>query len=115
MDEIQKVLVKAGRKDLAQKYYKKIAVYDPQKNKNNVEELIQQHGGTKLSDEFLDAIGESLNVSALGDEVLDHFFADRHAFWSMDVGAFTKSGKIYLIDYTNKVIEIKLIGKKKKI
>lgn len=25
MDEIQKVLIKAGRKDLAQKYYKKIA------------------------------------------------------------------------------------------
>lgn len=28
MDEIQKVLVKAGRKDLAQKYYKKVAEED---------------------------------------------------------------------------------------
>jgi len=28
MDEIQKVLVKAGRKDLAQKYYKKVSSTD---------------------------------------------------------------------------------------
>lgn len=37
MDEIQKVLVKAGRKDLAQKYYKKVA------QKNNEEGLVKKN------------------------------------------------------------------------
>jgi ribosomal protein S17E len=114
MDEIQKVLIKAGRKDLAQRYYKKVADFDPQKNKQNVEELIQQYGGKKLSDEFLDAIGESLNVGAFGDEVLDKFFYDNHAFWSTNVGAFNRNGKVYLINYENEIVQIKMIGKKRK-
>jgi hypothetical protein len=115
MDEIQKVLVKAGRKDLAQKYYKKIAVYDGQQNKEKVDELIKKLGGGRLNEAFLDTIGDVLNLPFISDEILSQFFVDNHAFWSRDVGAFRKKGKVYLVNYKGDIVEISLIGKKKKI
>ena len=44
MDEIQKELIKAGRKDLAQKYYEKVA--------GNFKKVIQLSDGLKLVVEY---------------------------------------------------------------
>jgi hypothetical protein len=43
MDEIQKVLIKAGRKDLAQKYYKKANPL-----KNDLREMVNKFGTREI-------------------------------------------------------------------
>ena len=42
MDSIQKVLVQAGRKDLAQEYYKKVAVQLPQHKTLTQNQIVEE-------------------------------------------------------------------------
>ena len=49
MDTIQRILIKAGRKDLAQKYYKKIAA----KTKFNKGDKVKSHGVSGIIDSII--------------------------------------------------------------
>jgi len=58
MDEIQKILIKLGHKDLAQKYYEKVAVL----NKQEVQKYIDF-----LSEEITSAVLEMLKKNIVRD------------------------------------------------
>lgn len=67
MDEIQKVLVKAGRKDLAQQYYKKIAV---EKKDFNISEIRKiQSEVEKAYSDYYDSYEKGLQKSLKNIEI----------------------------------------------
>ena len=108
MDQIQKVLVKAGRKDLAQKYYHKVSQQRSRVNQIKIDEIIDDLGGTRLSSDFVDAAGKIFPYFASTDTTFGTFWNDNHASWSDDVGAFKKAGNIFLVDFRKNVIVIKI-------
>jgi len=55
MDKIQKVLVKAGRKDLAQKYYKKISVMHDVDTKSKAEVIMDTVDDFKITGSLFDS------------------------------------------------------------
>lgn len=59
MDDIQKVLIKAGRKDLAQKYYEKVAV-SKQDMINKIREGMAESG--KYNEKQMDKWWDKLNA-----------------------------------------------------
>ena len=116
MDTIQKALVKAGRKDLAQKYYKKIAalnkedwVDDKAKKEKMLKEVMEERGKMKdLTSQLSDLFGEILPWFLDIDKNLQEFWDMNHAFWGHDVKIGRKGKDIYLIDWQGNVLQIQL-------
>ena len=82
MDLIQKTLIKAGRKDLAQEYYQKIAMDDkPRRVIENQLDIFWKKGWTKFWDELDDlkkVLENYRSVTRLEDIKMDFENFDRH-------------------------------------
>ena len=77
MDEIQKVLVKAGRKDLAQKYYEKTSTVSQAIYDNMINDMLNAVWGVAESYNYdTKALGATMPFSA--EKALEKIFPIEH-------------------------------------
>lgn len=118
MDEIQRILVEAGRKDLAQKYYKKISKLEKSdrweedsatKNKK-LNSILKENGLSDITDNFPspDFIAWFVDSS----KELEEFWNMNHAWWRDDTRIGRKGHDIYLVDWIGNVLKFELKIKK---
>jgi len=104
MDDMQKVLIKQGRKDLAQEYYKKVAMSSPKVYKEYIEATDRPYGGSWRSvfDKYKGFIPDRL-VQQFEKQVID--FLEKGDFQD---GMISRKFKKYP-NFKNNTLLLKLI------
>jgi hypothetical protein len=122
MDTIQKELIKIGRKDLAQDYYKRIAklnrednwISDKKEKEKLIDEEMKRLGLSDLTSKLLDTLGAAIPwFMDASDKNLNEFWSMNHSYWNEDVKVGRKgSGEIYLVDWQGNSVLLSLKSKK---